>query len=103
MTEQVSAAQLTLYYSPSCPFCLRVLNALPALGLEPDINSGKAGAMTLKNTAANRDYQHELIAGGGKKMVPCLRIDHDGKTAWMYESLDIIAFLQTNLAPDHSH
>ncbi len=103
MTEQLSATQLTLYYSPSCPFCQRVLNALPALGLEPDINHGKAGAMTLKNTAANRDYQNELIAGGGKKTVPCLAIHRDGTVTWMYESLDIIAFLQANLAPDHSH
>ena len=27
----------------------------------------------------------ELIAGGGKKQVPCLRIEDTGGTRWMYE------------------
>jgi len=32
--------------------------------------------------------------GGGKRKVPCLRIEEDGKTEWMYESNDIIAYLE---------
>ncbi len=37
----------------------------------------------------------ELIAGGGKKQVPCLRIDSEnGDVQWMYESDDIIHYLK---------
>ena len=41
----------------------------------------------------------ELIRGGGKSQVPCLRIDHPGGTTqWMYESTDIIAYLRRRFA-----
>ena len=41
----------------------------------------------------------ELIAGGGKKQVPCLRIeDERGDVQWMYESGDIIRYLKRQLA-----
>jgi glutathione S-transferase len=37
----------------------------------------------------------ELIAGGGKGQVPCLRIEtDDGNVRWLYESADIIAYLR---------
>jgi glutathione S-transferase len=37
----------------------------------------------------------ELLNGGGRKTVPCLRIeDSSGSVQWMYESGDIIAYLQ---------
>jgi len=38
----------------------------------------------------------DLIAGGGKGQVPCLRIEHEnGSVEWMYESVDIIRYLQS--------
>ena len=41
----------------------------------------------------------DLIAGGGKSQVPCLRIeDENGDVHWMYESIDIIRYLKTELA-----
>ncbi|MFA4912707.1 MAG: glutathione S-transferase N-terminal domain-containing protein, partial [Burkholderiaceae bacterium] len=40
----------------------------------------------------------ELQQGGGKVKVPCLRIDEAGQTRWMYESDDIIAFLERRFA-----
>lgn len=44
--------------------------------------------------------QQELISGGGKGQVPCLRIeDETGRVEWMYESDDIIDYIrQQNLA-----
>lgn len=74
--------ELTLYYFPSCPFCVLVLDALGRLGLEipmRDINT-EAGA---------RD---DLVKIGGKSQVPCLVID--GKP--LYESGDIIRWLEAN-------
>jgi glutathione S-transferase len=48
-----------------------------------------------------RDAQHDpvhrqaLLAGGGKVQTPCLLIpDSNGQTAWLYESNDIIAWLE---------
>ena len=39
----------------------------------------------------------DLIAGGGKSQVPCLRIeDEKGDVSWMYESLDIIRYLKSS-------
>jgi glutathione S-transferase len=38
-----------------------------------------------------------LIEQGGHSQVPCLRIETtDGSVQWMYESDDIIAYLQQN-------
>jgi glutathione S-transferase len=40
-------------------------------------------------------FRQELIAGGGKKQVPCLKIEEEnGATQWLYESRDIIKYLQ---------
>jgi glutathione S-transferase len=54
---------------------------------------------------ALRDAQHdlqfraELEQGGGKVQTPCLRIsDAQGQTQWMYESGDIIKYLQQNFS-----
>lgn len=78
------ADDLTLYYFESCPFCLRVLRAMELLGVD----------MELRNVRQEPAYREELIQGGGKPTVPCLRIDSpDGETTWMYESADIIKYL----------
>ncbi len=93
----IKAEQLSLYYSPYCPFCHRVLDALVGLGLMPDLEKNKAGAITLKNTASDSAAKNALKQGGGKTTVPCLRIERDGKVQWLYESMDIVKFLQENL------
>jgi glutathione S-transferase len=75
---------LTLYYFESCPFCIRVLRAMELLGID----------MNLRNVRQEPGYRKELVHGGGKPTVPCLRIDNpDGETTWMYESADIIEYL----------
>jgi len=39
----------------------------------------------------------ELIKGGGKKQVPCLRIETEtGQVKWLYESSDIINYFRQN-------
>jgi len=47
-----------------------------------------------KNILADPDIKAELIAGGGKQQVPCLRIEEDNKVRWLYESSDIIKYLR---------
>ena len=39
----------------------------------------------------------ELLQGGGKSTVPCLRIERGIEVSWMYESMDIIDYLSNQL------
>jgi len=48
----------------------------------------------------NSAYRSELINGGGKPQVPCLRIEEDGQVSWLYESKDIIRYLGHRAAED---
>ena len=83
MQEQETPT-LTLYHSPTCMFCLKVWYAIKKMGLD----------IPGRNLLTNPEARKELIAGGGRAMVPCLRIDSDGNTQWLYESNDIIAYLE---------
>jgi glutathione S-transferase len=77
--------QLSLYHFSSCPYCIRVRRVLERLKLNIELRD------------IRRDPQHRqaLIAGGGRSMVPCLRIEHgDGSVDWMYESLHIQRYLE---------
>jgi len=76
---------LSLYQLPSCPFCVKVRRTMKREGLN----------IELRNINQKNDYREELISEGGKKTVPCLRIDKtDGQVQWLYESSDVIAHLQ---------
>ena len=84
-----------LYYFSTCPYCLIVRFALWCL----DLN------IALKETMFHPDNNAELVAGGGKSQVPCLRIENgneneneNGDIQWMYESIDIIQYLRKELA-----
>ncbi|MFM8356204.1 MAG: glutaredoxin family protein [Gammaproteobacteria bacterium] len=85
--EQTVPEHYVLYQYASCPFCQRVLRFLAQAGVELPLKD------TLRDPAARR----ELIQGGGDSQVPCLRIERSGEVTWLYESLDIIAYLQAQL------
>lgn len=78
-------ARMALYHYDSCMFCARVRHVIAALTL-------KIGARDVLRDAKHRDA---LRAGGGRTTVPCLRIDGVAgePTTWMYESSDIIRYL----------
>jgi Glutathione S-transferase len=80
---------LSLYQFHRCYFCTKVRRVMSALKL--DIN--------LKNANENEDYNAELLSGGGKRKVPCLRIDEDSQVTWMYNSKDIISYLSNRFGP----
>ncbi len=48
-TMSINPEQLTLYYSPYCPYCHRVLNTLLELGYPADLKNADANGITLKN------------------------------------------------------
>ncbi|GGI85045.1 hypothetical protein GCM10007978_23480 [Shewanella hanedai] len=73
-----------LYYFNTCPYCIKVLLSIKMMGLE----------FEHKNIHSSEIYKDELIEGGGKKQVPCLRIEENDSVRWLYESSDIIDYLQ---------
>ncbi len=74
---------LSLYQYNFCPFCMITRRAIKSLNLDIEIRD------TLKEPA----YRQELIEEGGMSQVPCLRIEENGSVEWMYESADIIKYL----------
>ena len=81
--------QLTLYQFKTCPFCIKVRRTMKQLALNID----------LRDAQKNQQHRQELIEGGGEVKVPCLKIVHeDGRIEWLYESDDIISYLQNSFA-----
>ena len=56
--------------------------------------AGREHSVEMMDTS---DAKHhlELLEGGGKGQVPCLRIKSQGKIEWMYESDAIINYLRS--------
>jgi glutaredoxin len=89
--QQVDAqtARLKLYQYLACPFCVKTRRAIRRLGLN----------IETRDALHNPTYREELASQGGKQQVPCLQITHeDGSVEWLYESSDIIAYLQSRFA-----
>ena len=74
---------LKLYEFYACPFCIKTRRAIKRLNLNLETRNAKQG-----------DYRKELELNGGKVQVPCLRIDNAGELSWLYESNDIIKYLE---------
>ncbi len=82
---QAKVSELSLYQFEACPFCVKVRRFLRSEGVVVPLRD-----------ATKEPHRKELLQGGGKLQVPCLRIPKsDGSAQWMYESADIIAYLKT--------
>ena len=80
-------SKLFLYQFNSCPFCIKVRRQI------------KRQSLNIPFLDAQHDDSHreDLLKGGGEVKVPCLKIvDDSGDVTWMYESNDIIRFLEKN-------
>jgi glutathione S-transferase len=73
-----------LYYFATCPYCIKVRMALWKMRLD----------IPLRNIHKSAEYKQQLEEGGGKVQVPCLRIENGDEVSWMYESDDIILYLE---------
>ena len=81
-------AKLSLYQYAACPFCVKVRRSMKRNSLNIETHDAK-------RSETSRD---ELVNGGGTLKVPCLRIEDDqGEVSWMYESSDIINYLESRL------
>ena len=80
VNQQVQSLKLYQFYA--CPFCIKTRRNMKRLNLPIETRNAQSG-----------QYRAELLAGGGEVKVPCLRIKEQGKSTWMYESSDIIQYL----------
>ena len=85
--EQVKADQetkiLKLYQFYACPFCVKTRRAIKRLNLKVET----------RNAQAAGEFRKELELNGGKIKVPCLKVEGAGEASWIYESNDIIKYL----------
>ncbi|MBR7889804.1 glutathione S-transferase N-terminal domain-containing protein [Marinomonas sp. A79] len=82
------AKALSLYQFYACPFCIKTRRAIYKLN----------APIEMRNASEGSPHRAELEQGGGRIKVPCLRIEEEGKVEWMYESSDIIAYLEKRFA-----
>lgn len=82
-------AGLSLYQYKACPFCVKVRRSM------------KRNTLNIQTHDAKRceTSRNELIEGGGKLKVPCLKVEEKGgDVRWIYESSEIIGFLEGHLS-----
>lgn len=81
----LECGKLALYHFKTCPFCIKVRHEMARLSL----------SIALRDAQHDPEYRAQLLQGGGKIQTPCLHIaDGQGNVQWMYESSDIISYLQ---------
>jgi len=79
---------LSLYQFYACPFCVKTRRAIHQLN----------GNIETRDINKNPMHREQLEAGGGKVKVPCLRIEEGDAVKWLYESDEIIRFLNMRVA-----
>lgn len=82
-----ATSNMTIYEYKACPFCVKVRRSLRRQGLN---------IVTLD--AKQEPHKSALLNGGGKLQVPCMKIEDNGQSTWMYESSEIINFLDKKFA-----
>ncbi|WP_079202136.1 MULTISPECIES: glutaredoxin family protein [Pseudomonas] len=83
-----AAAGLALYQFHACPFCVKTRRTLHKLNVP----------ITLRDAKNDDQHRQTLLEQGGKIKVPCLRIEDNGQSTWLYESKAIIAYLNERFA-----
>lgn len=80
---------LVLYQFRTCPFCIKVRREISRLSLQIERRDAQKDGVN----------RQQLLQGGGKIKVPCLRIiGDDGQVTWLYESDEIIDYLHRHFA-----
>jgi len=82
------AEGLSLYQFHACPFCVKTRRTLHTLNVP----------VALRDAKNDEAHRQTLLAEGGRIKVPCLRIEENGQTTWMYDSKVIIDYLQKRFA-----
>ncbi len=82
------AKNYALYQFEACPFCVKVRRAMKRQSVNIELRDAKN----------DPEHREALEQGGGRVKVPCLRIEKDGGTQWLYESSDIVAYIEKEFA-----
>ena len=80
VNEQSKSLKLYQFYA--CPFCVKTRRSIKKLNLSIENRNAQSGK-----------YRDDLYVNGGEVKVPCLRITEGGNNIWMYESSEIIKYL----------
>lgn len=84
-----STREMAIYQFKACPFCVKTRRAMRRLGLNIELRDAKGDPR----------WRDQLLQEGGKIQVPCLyNPSADADTRWLYESADVIAFLEQHVA-----
>lgn len=84
---QRRAQDLALYQLYACPFCVKTRRAIHRLNINIEIRDIK-----------HPQHREALGQEGGRVMVPCLRMSDDQGDKWLYESSDIVNYLEKTFA-----
>ncbi|MBD1577847.1 glutaredoxin [Vibrio sp. S11_S32] len=83
----LATQHLSLYQYEACPFCVKVRRAIKRNSLKIELRDAKN----------NPTHREQLLTCGGAMKVPCLRIEQQGDVKWLYESNDIIQYLEQEI------
>ena len=83
--KTTNTVKYSLYYYDSCPFCARVLHGLDKVNVDVE----------RRNIMSDANHRTALQQATGRSTVPCLRIETGKESQWMFESMDIMRFLQS--------
>ena len=84
-----NAQSIVLYQYKTCPFCIKVRQEMRRLSLNIERRDAQPAGQ----------HRDDLVHGGGKAKVPCLKItDQAGNSQWLYESGAIIDYLRGRFA-----
>jgi len=80
-----TTSNFKLYQFNQCPFCVKTRRTIRRLGLN----------IETRDARNDPQWNSELVNQGGKYQVPCLRVEkEDGSMEWIYNSDNIIGFLE---------
>jgi glutaredoxin len=85
-----NSKSLELFEFNACPFCIKVRRFMKKNNINID----------LKDAKNDLEQRNELLNNGGKIQVPCLKISKNESTQWLYESSDIIKYLEKEVLPN---
>jgi len=81
---------MSMYQYFACPFCIKTRRTVHRLNIPLEYRDAQI---------RGGEHRNALEQEGGALKVPCLRIDNGDETTWLYESREIVAYLNQRFDP----